>query len=265
MTDVELTVLGSDGTWPRAGGAASGYLVRHDGFALWVDAGTGTLANLQRTRSDRRRGRAGALAPHLDHFLDLYPFFYARWFGSRPTGRRRRCTRRRAAGSGARPAAARGEGTGAVRVRHPRGRAGGDVPPWAVHRAHRADAPLRADARDADRGGRGVDRVQRGHRADHVAGRSSRPGPTCWWPRRRWPSGTAPRRFHLSAAEAGEHAAGADAGRLVLSHLRAERERAAETARPPRSGGHRGGGGGNGGEPVTKQRVDGRGPAIFAR
>jgi ribonuclease BN (tRNA processing enzyme) len=36
--------------------------------------------------------------------------------------------------------------------------------------------------------------------------------------------------LHLSAAEAGEHAAGADAGRLVLSHLRVERDRAAERA-----------------------------------
>ena len=78
---MELTVLGSDGTWPRAGGAASGYLFREDGFALWVDAGTGTLANLQRTVGI---GEVGALAlthAHLDHFLDLYPFFYARWFG----------------------------------------------------------------------------------------------------------------------------------------------------------------------------------------
>ena len=36
--------------------------------------------------------------------------------------------------------------------------------------------------------------------------------------------------LHLSAVEAGEHAAAGDAGRLVLSHLRAERERAAERA-----------------------------------
>jgi ribonuclease BN (tRNA processing enzyme) len=36
--------------------------------------------------------------------------------------------------------------------------------------------------------------------------------------------------LHLSAVEAGEHAAGADVGRLMLSHLRAERDRAAERA-----------------------------------
>src|SRR5439155_13382361 len=40
---VELTVLGSSAAYPAAGGAASGYLLRHDGFNLWIDAGTGTL------------------------------------------------------------------------------------------------------------------------------------------------------------------------------------------------------------------------------
>ena len=79
---MELIVLGSDGTWPRAGGAASGYLVRHDGFALWVDAGTGTLANLQQHVAIEGRGRLALSHAHLDHFLDIYPFFYARWFGS---------------------------------------------------------------------------------------------------------------------------------------------------------------------------------------
>ena len=44
---LELTVLGSSGTWPNAETATSGYLVQHDGFNLWMDAGTGTLANLQ--------------------------------------------------------------------------------------------------------------------------------------------------------------------------------------------------------------------------
>src|SRR5256885_1638489 len=45
---MELIVLGSSGAFPAAGGAASGYLLRHDGFDLWIDAGTGTLANVQK-------------------------------------------------------------------------------------------------------------------------------------------------------------------------------------------------------------------------
>jgi len=46
---MDLTILGCGGTWPGKGGACSGYLVREDGFNLWIDLGTGTLANLQRT------------------------------------------------------------------------------------------------------------------------------------------------------------------------------------------------------------------------
>lgn len=45
---LSLTVLGCDGGFPGPGGAASGYLVSGAGTNLWVDAGSGTLANLQR-------------------------------------------------------------------------------------------------------------------------------------------------------------------------------------------------------------------------
>ncbi|MEW6059982.1 MAG: MBL fold metallo-hydrolase [Actinomycetota bacterium] len=78
---MELTVLGASGTWPSAGTATSGYLVRHDGFNLWVDAGTGTLANLQ--RHIRISDIDGILISHAhpDHYVDLYPCFYARHYG----------------------------------------------------------------------------------------------------------------------------------------------------------------------------------------
>ena len=45
---MELIVLGSAGAWPGPGQAASGYLVREDGFNLVLDLGTGALSNLQR-------------------------------------------------------------------------------------------------------------------------------------------------------------------------------------------------------------------------
>ena len=78
---MELTVLGASGTWPNAGAATSGYLVQHDGFNLWVDAGTGTMANLQ--RHIRLQDLGGILISHAhpDHFVDLYPCFYARHYG----------------------------------------------------------------------------------------------------------------------------------------------------------------------------------------
>jgi ribonuclease BN (tRNA processing enzyme) len=78
---VELTVLGASGTWPEAGAATSGYLVQHDGFNLWVDAGTGTLANLQRHIGLPEIGGILVSHAHPDHFVDLYPCFYARHYG----------------------------------------------------------------------------------------------------------------------------------------------------------------------------------------
>jgi ribonuclease BN (tRNA processing enzyme) len=78
---VELTVLGSGGTWPRPSGATSGYLVRHDGFNLWVDAGTGTFARLQEHIGIDEIHSVLISHAHPDHFVDVYPAFYARHYG----------------------------------------------------------------------------------------------------------------------------------------------------------------------------------------
>jgi ribonuclease BN (tRNA processing enzyme) len=78
---VELIVLGSGGTWPAAGGATSGYLLRQDGFNLWLDAGTGTLARLQEHVKMSEVGALVITHGHPDHMVDLYPFFYARFYG----------------------------------------------------------------------------------------------------------------------------------------------------------------------------------------
>jgi ribonuclease BN (tRNA processing enzyme) len=45
---LKLTVLGCSGSYPGPGGAASGYLVQSAEATIWLDAGNGTLANLQR-------------------------------------------------------------------------------------------------------------------------------------------------------------------------------------------------------------------------
>jgi ribonuclease BN (tRNA processing enzyme) len=78
---VKLTVLGASGTWPNPGSATSGYLVQHDEFNLWVDAGTGTLANLQRHIDLGEIHGITISHEHPDHFVDLYPCFYARHYG----------------------------------------------------------------------------------------------------------------------------------------------------------------------------------------
>lgn len=78
---MELIVLGSSGTWPNAERSTSGYLVREDGFNLWMDAGTGTLANLQRHIGISEIHAIVVSHEHPDHFVDLYPAFYALHYG----------------------------------------------------------------------------------------------------------------------------------------------------------------------------------------
>jgi ribonuclease BN (tRNA processing enzyme) len=78
---MKLTILGASGTWPNPDTATSGYLVRHDGFNLWVDAGTGTLANLQHHIDLADIHGIVISHEHPDHFVDLYPCFYARHYG----------------------------------------------------------------------------------------------------------------------------------------------------------------------------------------
>jgi ribonuclease BN (tRNA processing enzyme) len=84
---MELVVLGAHGTWPKPGGATSGYLLRHDGFTLWLDLGTGTMANLQRHVGLFDVGAVVISHAHPDHLVDLFPYFYARHFSpERPVG-----------------------------------------------------------------------------------------------------------------------------------------------------------------------------------
>jgi len=81
---VRITVLGSHGTWPRAGGAASGYLLSQGDFHVWLDAGTGTLAKLQEHVDVFAIDAVVISHRHFDHFLDLYPYFFARWSEGHP-------------------------------------------------------------------------------------------------------------------------------------------------------------------------------------
>jgi ribonuclease BN (tRNA processing enzyme) len=69
---VRITVLGASGSYPAPGGACSGYLLEGAGTTLWLDAGSGTFANLQRHLPD-----LGALDgiivshAHPDHWVDV--------------------------------------------------------------------------------------------------------------------------------------------------------------------------------------------------
>lgn len=73
---MHLTILSGYGTFPVPGGACSGYLLEHDGFRLWMDAGNGTLGKLLQHWTFEEVDAIWISHAHADHSVDLYPFFY---------------------------------------------------------------------------------------------------------------------------------------------------------------------------------------------
>lgn len=75
--DFEVVVLGASGTYPLPGSACSGYLIRRGSQSVWIDAGTGTFANLQQHTDFRDLDAVVLSHMHPDHVLDIYPFYHA--------------------------------------------------------------------------------------------------------------------------------------------------------------------------------------------
>ena len=71
---LSVTVLGCCGSFAGPGGACSGYLVRGGGVNVWLDAGPGTLANLQRHIDIDDIDGVVLSHAHPDHWVDLLPF-----------------------------------------------------------------------------------------------------------------------------------------------------------------------------------------------
>ena len=86
LTDrLTLTVLGCDGSYPGPGGAGSGYLLSCAGTHVWLDAGPGTLANLQCHIPLERVDAVVVTHEHVDHWSDLEHFGVAcKWVVPRP-------------------------------------------------------------------------------------------------------------------------------------------------------------------------------------
>ncbi|GGQ48674.1 MBL fold metallo-hydrolase [Streptomyces flaveolus] len=76
-----LTVLGTASPHPAPGRPCSGYLLRGDGAEVWVDAGAGTFAELQRHTDPARLSAIWISHLHADHTADLLSALYAFAYG----------------------------------------------------------------------------------------------------------------------------------------------------------------------------------------
>jgi ribonuclease BN (tRNA processing enzyme) len=73
-----MTVLGGCGAWPAAGQACSGYLLEHDGFALLIDPGYAIVPRLLEVVPAEGVDAVLVSHGHPDHCADLHPLLRAR-------------------------------------------------------------------------------------------------------------------------------------------------------------------------------------------
>lgn len=76
-----LTVLGCSGSYPGRGAACSGYLVRDGKTTVWLDAGSGTMANLQLHVGLDEVDAVVISHEHPDHWRDLEGYNIALRYG----------------------------------------------------------------------------------------------------------------------------------------------------------------------------------------
>ena len=84
---MRLTVIGCAGSYPGPDSPASCYLVEHDGFAVLLDLGSGSLGPLQRYASLDAIDAIVLSHLHADHCLDLCSYYVYRRYhpaGPRP-------------------------------------------------------------------------------------------------------------------------------------------------------------------------------------
>jgi len=78
---LRLVVLGNSGAYPGPRGACSGYLVVEGDTRLLLDCGPGVMANVQTHLSIEDLSAVFISHMHPDHFMDLVPLRYAYVYG----------------------------------------------------------------------------------------------------------------------------------------------------------------------------------------
>jgi ribonuclease BN (tRNA processing enzyme) len=78
---MRLRVLGSSGGYPVPDNPSSGFLLEHSGAKLWLDAGNGAFAELQRAADFTKIDALVLSHVHADHCADVYPLYVAIRYG----------------------------------------------------------------------------------------------------------------------------------------------------------------------------------------
>jgi ribonuclease BN (tRNA processing enzyme) len=226
---VRLTVVGCSGSAPGPASAASCYLVEHDGFSLVLDMGSGSFGALQALADPARVDAVYLSHLHADHCLDVAPFIvWSRYSGQArpgplplyaPVGADRRLA-----------LAYDGDGGPIDDVFDVLAVGPGEweLGPFAVTTARTAH-PVECYAIRLTAGGRSLvytgdtgasdDVVRLAAGADVLLAEAAHPDQP-----------GLPQALHLTGREAGEHAAAAGVGRLLLTHIPAWVDPAAQLA-----------------------------------
>jgi ribonuclease BN (tRNA processing enzyme) len=216
---VELTVLGCAGTFPGPQSPCSGYLVERDGFRLLVDLGAGALGALQRHVGLLDVDAVYISHLHADHCIDLVAYSYARRYY--PDGvppplpvYGPRGTAQRICNAFETPPA---DGLLDVFDFHEVPPGEQQIGPFAV-RTIRTNHPVECHAMRIDAGGRSL--TYSGDTGDCPDLVELARGTDVFLCEASWTdSADNPPGIHLSGREAGEHAARAGVGRLLVTHL----------------------------------------------
>ncbi|WP_116451224.1 MBL fold metallo-hydrolase [Blastococcus litoris] len=215
---MRLTVVGCSGSAPGPRSAASCYLVEQDGFRLLLDLGNGAFGALQGLADPDSIDAVFLSHLHADHCLDVAPFVVWHRYSGRATKEQVplyapvAAERRLALAYDA-----DGEGVTDVFDFVPVGPGSFTLGPFDVTLARTAH-PVECYAIRLTAGGRSLvytgdtgpsDRVvELARGADVLLAEAAHP-----------PGPDLPGGLHLTGREAGEHAAAAGVGRLLLTHI----------------------------------------------
>jgi ribonuclease BN (tRNA processing enzyme) len=216
---VRLTVVGCSGSVPGPTGPASSYLVEHDGYRILLDLGSGAFGALQRHVDPARVDAVVLSHLHPDHFVDLCPYVVYRLHG--PAGRLPAIPVLGPPGTHDRVALAhdptnRGglRGVFSFAAVTPGER---ELGPFRLRFA-RVDHPVETHAVRLEAGGRSLTYSGDTARCDALVELATDSDVLLC--EASWPDGGQyPPGLHMSGREAGEHAAKAGVGRLLVTHV----------------------------------------------